>query len=70
MRVNPVSSGLVRTCPRIVEETRQYIRDVERLITSAYSAREPFDQVPTLQPNRVTPAGALWVSAQAPKSAP
>ena len=24
MRVNPVSSGLVRTCPRIVVETRPY----------------------------------------------
>jgi short-subunit dehydrogenase len=43
--------------------------DVERLITAADSARELDDHVLGLHPNGVNP-DALWVSAQALKSAP
>ena len=49
--------------------TRHFIRDAERLISGTDSARERYDQVLALHPNRVNP-GALWVSAQALKSAP
>ena len=52
--------------PRIIEETRQYIRDYDRIAETASTARELYDQVLALYPDRVNP-GALWSSAVALK---
>src|SRR5712692_1095008 len=52
--------------PRIIEETRQYIRDFDRLAETTTTARELYDQVLSLYPQRVNP-GALWLSARALK---
>ena len=51
--------------PRIIEETRQYIRAFDRLAETT-TARELYDQVLSLYPDRVNP-GALWASALAIK---
>jgi hypothetical protein len=51
---------------RIIEETRQYIRDFDRLAESTDTARELYDQMLKLYPNHINP-GALWRSAQAVK---
>jgi len=50
--------------PRIIEETRQYIRDFDRLVQTTTAARELYDQMLSLYPERVNP-GALWSSARA-----
>jgi glyoxylase-like metal-dependent hydrolase (beta-lactamase superfamily II) len=50
--------------PRIIEETRQYIRDFDRLAQTTTTARELYDQMLELHPNRANP-GALWGSALA-----
>jgi glyoxylase-like metal-dependent hydrolase (beta-lactamase superfamily II) len=50
--------------PRIIEETRQYIRDFDRVAGTANTARELYDQMLDLYPNRVNP-GALWGAARA-----
>jgi glyoxylase-like metal-dependent hydrolase (beta-lactamase superfamily II) len=52
--------------PRIIEETRQYIRDFDRIDESSATARELYDQVLALYPDRVNP-GAAWTSALARK---
>jgi len=52
--------------PRIIEETRQYIRDFDRLAQTAATARELYDQMLQLYPDRANP-GALWGSAHAAK---
>jgi len=52
--------------PRIIEETRQYLRDFERLTRLTTTARELYDRMLELYPNRANP-GALWGSAQAAK---
>jgi glyoxylase-like metal-dependent hydrolase (beta-lactamase superfamily II) len=52
--------------PRIVEETRQYIRDFERLADVTTTARELYDRMLEIYPNRANP-GALWGSAKAAK---
>jgi glyoxylase-like metal-dependent hydrolase (beta-lactamase superfamily II) len=52
--------------PRIIEETRQYIRDFDRLAESTASARELYDKMLELYPDRANP-GALWGSARAVK---
>lgn len=52
--------------PRIIEETRQYIRDVDRLVQTTKTAQELYDQVRALYPDRVNP-GAIWSSARALK---
>jgi glyoxylase-like metal-dependent hydrolase (beta-lactamase superfamily II) len=52
--------------PRIIEETRQYIRDFDRIDESSATARELYDQVLALYPDRVNP-GAAWASALARK---
>jgi len=52
--------------PRILEETRQYIRDLDRVAQTTTTARELYDQVLSLYPQRVNP-GALWSSARALK---
>jgi glyoxylase-like metal-dependent hydrolase (beta-lactamase superfamily II) len=52
--------------PRIIEETRQYIRAFDRLAETTTTARELYDQMLSLYPDRVNP-GALWASARAIK---
>jgi glyoxylase-like metal-dependent hydrolase (beta-lactamase superfamily II) len=52
--------------PRIVEETRKYIRDFDEIADSAATARELYDRVLALYPDRVNP-GAVWASALALK---
>ncbi|CAG9184877.1 MBL fold metallo-hydrolase [Cupriavidus pampae] len=53
--------------PRNIEETRQYIRDFIRLDASTTSARDLYDQMLALYPDRANP-GSLWSSAQAAKA--
>jgi len=54
--------------PRIIEETRQYIRDFDRLAETTRTAQELYDKMLELYPNRVNPGWALWSSARAVKS--
>lgn len=54
--------------PRIIEETRQYIRDFDRLAEATKTAQELYDKMLDLYPNRVNPGWALWSSARAVKS--
>ena len=49
--------------PRIIEETRQYIRDFDRLAEQTTTAQELYDKMLELYPNRVNPGWALWRSA-------
>ena len=51
--------------PNVIEETRQYIRDFDRLVTTTTTAQELYDQMLQLYPNRVNPGWALWGSARA-----
>jgi len=51
--------------PKIIEETRQYIRDFDRLVASTATAQELYDRMLALYPNRVNPGWALWSSARA-----
>jgi glyoxylase-like metal-dependent hydrolase (beta-lactamase superfamily II) len=53
--------------PRIIEETRQYIRDFNRLADTTKTAQELYDKMLELYPNRVNPGWALWSSACAAK---
>jgi len=43
--------------PRIIEETRQYIRDFDRLVEMTTSAQDLFDKMLELYPNRSTLGG-------------
>jgi DNA-binding helix-hairpin-helix protein with protein kinase domain len=52
--------------PRIIEETRQYIRDFERLVESTTTARDLYDRMLELYPDRANP-GSLWGSAHVVK---
>jgi len=52
--------------PRIIEETRQYIRDFERLAEATTTAWELYDKMLELYPNRANP-GSLWGSARSVK---
>ncbi len=52
--------------PRILEETRQYIRDFDRIAETASTARELYDQMLQLPPLRMN-VNALWTSALALK---
>ena len=52
--------------PRIIDETRQYIRDFDRLAGMTTTARELYDKMLQLYPNRANP-GSLWGSARAAK---
>jgi glyoxylase-like metal-dependent hydrolase (beta-lactamase superfamily II) len=52
--------------PRTLEETRQYIRDFDRIDAATTTARELYDQMLALYPDRVNP-GVLWISARALK---
>jgi glyoxylase-like metal-dependent hydrolase (beta-lactamase superfamily II) len=49
--------------PEIVEEARQYIRDFDRIVETAETARELYDQMLAIYPERVNP-GMLWWSAR------
>jgi hypothetical protein len=46
--------------PKIIEETRKYIRDFDRLVKSTSTAQELYDKMLALYPNRVNPGWALW----------
>ena len=52
--------------PKITEETRQYIRDFDRVAGAATTARELYNKMLELHPDRVNP-GVLWLSARAVK---
>jgi glyoxylase-like metal-dependent hydrolase (beta-lactamase superfamily II) len=52
--------------PTIIEETRQYIRDFDRLAEMTTTARELYDKMLQLYPDRANP-GSLWGSARAAK---
>jgi glyoxylase-like metal-dependent hydrolase (beta-lactamase superfamily II) len=52
--------------PGIIEETRQYIRDFERVASMTATARELYDQMLEIYPDRANP-GSLWGSARAAK---
>ena len=56
----------VKDSPRIIGETRQYIRDFDRLARMATTARELYDEMLRLYPDRVNP-GSLWGAARAAK---
>jgi glyoxylase-like metal-dependent hydrolase (beta-lactamase superfamily II) len=49
--------------PEIIEETRDYIRDFDRVVETAETARELYDEMLDLYPERVNP-GMLWWSAR------
>ena len=53
--------------PRIIDETRQYIRDFDRLVETTTTAQELYEKMLELHPNRVNPEWALWSSARAVK---
>jgi glyoxylase-like metal-dependent hydrolase (beta-lactamase superfamily II) len=53
--------------PKIIEETRQYIRDFDRVAGTTATARELYDKMLELYPDRVNPGLALWLSARAAK---
>jgi len=52
--------------PGIVEETRKYIRDFDRIAARTQTANELHDQMLAIYPDRVNPA-VLWNSARALK---
>src|ERR1700737_2713860 len=53
--------------PRIIGETRKYIRDFERLATQTTTALELYDQMLKLYPDWIN-RGALWSSVRAIRS--
>jgi len=53
--------------PGIIAESRQYIRDFERLAMTTTTAQELYDQMLKLYPSWLNP-GALWSSARAIKT--
>ena len=53
--------------PEVIEETRKYIRDFDRLVATTSSGQELYEQMLKLYPNRVNPGWALWSSAHAAK---
>jgi hypothetical protein len=52
--------------PKIIEETRQYIRDFDRVVETTTTARELYNKMLELYPDRVNPL-PLWMSARAAK---
>jgi glyoxylase-like metal-dependent hydrolase (beta-lactamase superfamily II) len=52
--------------PRIISETRQYLRDFNRLDETTTTVRELYDAMLELYPHRVNP-GSLWGGAKAAK---
>jgi len=53
--------------PRHIGETRRYIRDFMRLDAETKTARELYDSMLALYPDRINP-GSLWGSANAAKA--
>ena len=53
--------------PQITEETRQYILDFERVTETTATARELYDKMLELYPERANPGVPLWLSARAAK---
>lgn len=53
--------------PRIIAETRQYLRDFNRLDEDTDTARELYDAMLQLYPDRANP-GSLWGGAKAAKN--
>ncbi|MBV8097183.1 MAG: MBL fold metallo-hydrolase [Acetobacteraceae bacterium] len=53
--------------PKHIEETRQYIRDFIRLDEETATARELYDKMLELYPDRANP-GSLWAAAHAAKT--
>jgi glyoxylase-like metal-dependent hydrolase (beta-lactamase superfamily II) len=54
--------------PRIIEETRQYIRDFDLVAETTKTAQDLYDKMLELYPHRVNPGWALWSSARAVKA--
>lgn len=52
--------------PSIVEETRAYIRDFDRIAGETSTAEDLYERMLSAHPNRINP-GALWSSARASK---
>jgi hypothetical protein len=52
--------------PEIIEETRQYIRDFDRVAETTSAARDLYEEILALHPDRINP-DALWISAQTVK---
>jgi glyoxylase-like metal-dependent hydrolase (beta-lactamase superfamily II) len=52
--------------PRIIAETRQYLRDFNRLNAATTSARELYDALLEIYPDRANP-GSLWGAANTAK---
>src|SRR6266446_1423874 len=52
--------------PNIIEETRKYIRDFDRIAANTQTASELYNQMLGIYPKRVNPA-VLWLSARAIK---
>jgi hypothetical protein len=52
--------------PRIIGETRQYLRDFNRLNEATANARELYDAMLEIYPDRVNP-GSLWGAANSAK---
>ena len=52
--------------PEIIEETRQYIRDFDRIAEKVSTARDLYDEVVALYPDRIN-RDVVWISAQAVK---
>jgi glyoxylase-like metal-dependent hydrolase (beta-lactamase superfamily II) len=52
--------------PRVIGETRQYIRDFNRLDKATTTARQLYDAMLALYPERANP-GSLWSAANAAK---
>jgi len=52
--------------PKIIEETRQYIRDFDSVVGTTTTARDVYDRMLELYPNRVMSL-ALWLSARSAK---
>ena len=52
--------------PRIIAETRQYLRDFNRLNTETTTARELYDAMLKIYPDRANP-GSLWGAANTAK---
>jgi glyoxylase-like metal-dependent hydrolase (beta-lactamase superfamily II) len=52
--------------PKIIDETRVYIRDFDRIAKESSTAAELYEQMLSLYPDRVNP-GSLWSSARAEK---
>ena len=55
--------------PRNIEETRRYLRDFIRLDVSTTNARDLYDRMLALYPDRANP-GSLWSAAAAAKADP